>query len=381
MRAQLASQLLNSLLGAGDELDDLLPRLQAHAMWKWDSYEGFRAGQRFLESLARWLQEFDDVEVRTRWLNFVLNELVFISAQEMDHAIATAYETALRPSIIPRAASRLGVPAYRTSLITSSREFKEEQRRTLILGLSDGARLDQLRRSNTELSHEQYVPSIHIDEGRQRELIEELDKALTMYKSTAERTFTHVVLVDDFYGSGTSLIKLKENSSGAPSELGGKVRKFCDRHLTQESVLQEGDASEGSAEEGVARTSRLLADDFDATILLYVASERASEYIEHTLERAGLAWKLQVMQRISDKHCVGDVALVADCHEFWDPVLFDRHKGHCPVGYKDCALPVVLHHNAPNNSVCPLWADSAGRGGKDRHALFPRYERHHEDRP
>ena len=42
-------------------------------------------------------------------------------------------------------------------------------------------------------------------------------------------------------------------------------------------------------------------------------------------------------------------------------MLEDEHKKRAARGYKECALPVVLYHNSPNNSVSPLWADSTGR--------------------
>ena len=69
------------------------------------------------------------------------------------------------------------------------------------------------------------------------------------------------------------------------------------------------------------------------------------------------------------------------CHDYYDPATADEHKGDTPLGYEDCALPLVLAHNTPNNSVCLLWAESSADVGLGRHALFPRYERHHKDRP
>ena len=55
----------------GEEAEaEVIPKLMAMAELKWDSYEGFRAGQRFMESLARWLREFPDEETRRRWRHF-----------------------------------------------------------------------------------------------------------------------------------------------------------------------------------------------------------------------------------------------------------------------------------------------------------------------
>lgn len=132
----------------------------------------------------------------------------------------------------------------------------------------------------------------------------------------------------------------------------------------------------------------MLDEGYSATILIYMASARAKRHIEDALQKAGLAdrWRLEVIQVFDDTCEVTDADLLADCDVFWDPVLEDEHKACAARGYKDCALPIVLHHNAPNNSVSPLWADSTGRRREgytsmERRALFPRYERHHSDRP
>ena len=67
------------------------------------------------------------------------------------------------------------------------------------------------------------------------------------------------------------------------------------------------------------------------------------------------------------------VRLLAD---YYDQRLQDEHKSKggesVVLGYAGCALPLVLHHNCPNNSVYLLWADT----DKPVVPLFPRVERH-----
>jgi hypothetical protein len=100
---------------------------------------------------------------------------------------------------------------------------------------------------------------------------------------------------------------------------------------------------------------------------------------------AGLTdWSLRVVQELPSTMRVDVEAKdFADLAErYYDEVLTDEHKGRAPLGYSDCALPLVLSHNTPNNSVSLLWADTTQEeGGLDRKAIFPRYERHHKDRP
>ncbi len=45
-------------------------------------------------------------------------------------------------------------------------------------------------------------------------------------------------------------------------------------------------------------------------------------------------------------------------------------------GFAACALPLVLAHNCPNNSIYLLWADPLEKGSA--RGLFPRIVRHRE---
>lgn len=372
VRTSLANRLLRTLVGLDEEEEsELVPRLMTMAELKWDSYEGFGAGQRFMESLARWLPGFPDQPTRRRWLEFLLSKLVFVSEAEIDHLIAVTYPDFIRPAVLERAAVASEIDPHRKARLMNSPAFKVELRRILVLALSDGARLDVLRR-NCDLSHEQFVPLPEVPDARRGDLLTKLGQALAVHGGgTEQSTFNHVLLVDDFYGSGTSLISIGPDEA---ETLGGKIAKFL-KHAESLTVAD-------------GERPALLTEDYSATILLYMASGRAKRHIEQTLAKAGLSnrWRLDVVQVLDDNCIVTDEALLSDCDAFWDPVLEDEHKGPAARGYKECALSVVLQHNAPNNSVSPLWADSIGRrrqglDSHERRALFPRYERHHSERP
>lgn len=374
VKISLANRLLRTLIDLDEEAEaKLVPQLTTMAELKWDSYEGFRAGQRFMESLARWLREFPDQPTRKRWLEFLVDSLVFISAPEVDHLIAVAYPDFIRPAVLERVAANSGIARHRKAQLMNTSAFKVEQRRILVFALSDGAHLDVLRR-NSALSHEQFVQGSAVPDSRRGDFANKLKAALITHGGAGEQaTFNHVLLVDDFYGSGTSLIDFVEGED-REDELVGKIAKFQSHAETLTKA--DGDAP------------ALLTEDYSATILLYMASTRAKRHIEESLVKAGLQdrWRLEVVQ-VFGGHCeVTDAVLLKDCDRFWDPVLEDNHKKCAARGYKECALPVVFYHNAPNNSVSPLWADSTGRRregyeSQDRRALFPRYERHHADRP
>lgn len=358
MRDELAGRLLDSLLPWTDEqrssmMADLL-RLAAH---KYDSYEGFATGGRFFESLARWLAQFPDPIDRMRLLTFVREDVVFVSREELNHAIACAYPDFVKPMLISRAAQELNVPDHQVKKVVRHDRFRALRRKTLYLGLSDGARLDRFRRSNPELSHEQFWLAPELGPKTRKAMVEKLAQAMEKQALSGEPLFRQVVFVDDFYGSGTSLIRREDGGWG------GKLTRARD-HLVE--LRDEG----------------ITDPDVQVAIVLYVASSRAEEHIRELLTQFAPGWTLLIVQRLPQIACVTDARLVELSRRFFDPILADEHKDEVPLGYGEVALALVLHHNTPNNSVALLWADSEGReGGLDRRALFPRYERHHVDRP
>ncbi len=117
-------------------------------------------------------------------------------------------------------------------------------------------------------------------------------------------------------------------------------------------------------------------------MLVYIASSDAEAHVSEMLRRAELQWSFKVVQRLPADLKVTGSQVAALCRWHYDPILVDTSKPKpAPLGFGDAALPLVLPHNTPNNSVCILWADTTDRpGGKERCALFPRYERHRDDR-
>jgi hypothetical protein len=361
VRSVLAERLLKALMDwdvarFGQEVASM----QMLASLKYDEYGGYRAGVKFAENLARWLEQFDGHE-RDVAFDFVMNRLVFISAAEIDHLIEVAYPDVLEPRLLRRAASDAGLPSYRVNAIAGSAEFRALRRRTLFLGLSDGARLDKLRRAS-RLSHEQFVQDYLIHPDQAAGAKSELAKALAKQELPGDATFRQVVLVDDFTGSGRTLIRFDDESG----EYKGKLVK-CDERLKQ--LIEDG----------------VVSNDVQVGMLLYIATDQPIRHENKIKGDIGLGdWTLDTVQQLVDEIRVvsTDPAMEALCRAYYDPDTKDEHKADTPVGYDDCALPLVLGHNTPNNSVCLLWAETDGddeRAG--RRALFPRYERHHRDRP
>lgn len=179
-------------------------QLTGLAAFKYDEYEGYSPAVKFLESLATWLTHFDQKDRRVA-LRIVLDRLT-ISSSELDHLVGTVYPDVLRPYFTLKAADSLEMEQWRVGEITSSPNFREIQRRTLIMEMSDGARLDKLRRFS-RLSTEQFHLVSVIDRDKQDDLKKKLRKALDSFPSNAPATFTTVVVVDDFTASGTTMLR------------------------------------------------------------------------------------------------------------------------------------------------------------------------------
>ena len=171
--------------------------LQDLARYKYDEYEGFGPGEKFVESLAAWLWQLEPGE-RADAIQFVLTSLVFVSRLELDHVIGTVYPDVIRPILIQRAAEELSLPPYKVARIAASREFRELERKTLVLGLADGSRLDRLRRASPQLSHEQVYLAPEIGEDTRRSMRQKLTEALQKLDLNGPAEFRQVMLVDDF---------------------------------------------------------------------------------------------------------------------------------------------------------------------------------------
>jgi hypothetical protein len=128
-----------------------------------------------------------------------------------------------------------------------------------------------------------------------------------------------------------------------------------------------------------------LVPEAPGTVVLYCASEQALGHLEAELAKHGFGhWSVRTAMTFPQGSRVDQTnpAMVDLCKRFADPSTEDGHKGFTPIGYSDCALPLVLPHNTPNNSVCLLWMDTRDRPDSAKlRALFPRHERHHPDRP
>jgi len=365
MREALAEQLLAAVMAwSPADVAEERPRLEAMARYKYDEYQQFSPGMRFVESLALWLHQFKSLEERRTAYAFVMSNLIFCSSAEMNHLVGMAYQDYVRPYLLRRAAEHSPLRPTRFTALAQTGAFRVRQRACLFLGLSDGARIDVFRRANPSLSHEQIFPTYEIPQGRVTSLLSKLESDLARLElsSTARAPrFSTVVLLDDFSASGISYIRVEDDGS-----YGGKIGRFYT----------------SLADAGNPLSKLIDVTSADVFILLYMATERARAYLESHLAAVEQQFRIRssvvVVHPIDDDVAIrpgGRESIAGLLEAYYDRALEDEHteKGGTDMkyGFAACGLPIVLSHNTPNNSLYLFWAQTA----KVR-ALFPRVSRH-----
>lgn len=176
------------------------------ASTKYDGYSDFRAGSRFIENLAIWLKQFDAEDRQTAY-DFIKHRLVYISNAELYRVIEAFYPETVTPHLRRLAAKQAGIPPHE---VWGSRDgvaaFKRIKRRSLFIGMSDGRRIDIMRRANSgRITQEQVVPMMNIGTEKWLDLAKKIKEA-----DAGDEQFEHVYLIDDFTASGTTFIRFKD---------------------------------------------------------------------------------------------------------------------------------------------------------------------------
>ena len=344
--------------------------LELMAATKYDDYSDFRAGSRFVEHLATWLKQFEPAD-RAVAYDFVKNRLVFISTAEMQRAIEAFVPETVTPHLRRLAAERAGVHPHEVwGSRAGAQAFSSLLRRSLFVGMSDGSRIDILRRANPgRLSQEQVVPMMNVDPDKWKDLGKNLRAA-----EGSDACFEHVFLIEDFTASGTTFIRTVDG------EWKGKLKKFNDL-ICQAKASLDGNFP--------------IADRYTLHIHHYISTKQARDALDARVKHANTQWTERTYGdiRISQGTLLPgslrldpatDAPVLALCNKYYDHSLYIRLKQHCDeagqsdmkLGYANCALPLILEHNTPNNSIPLLWAETAGEHGPAMTPLFRRRDRH-----
>lgn len=416
MKYELALRLLQSALpnlaseGAAAELNRELRFL---AEYKYNHYEMYHPGRLFLENLYLWLSQFDESERETA-LEFVRKNLIFVSRNEFQQLAQIMFNDRIRPLQFSIAAAELGVPEYRIKTIRDSKAFSRTTASTLYVGMSDGARLDFLRRHRLEINNEQVIPYYAVDDKKAQGCLDALRKSV----DDPEAKFKCLLLIDDFAGSGNTLLResisvalpeafvapeiptrwlARLRFSKSPSE----VELFYSGGLGSDEVSDlralSPDPPYLAAIELLAERSRrretkpkgslikvaggaigpMLEPDAVVRYCPLLTTEHAVSRLEPLFARLQPPFTstatLPAATISSDVSVTdGASAIGALCEKYYSSAMADEHTGDVTFGYDRCGLPLVLHHNTPNNSFFLLW----NRREPSFRPLFMRYERH-----
>ena len=377
MNQDLALRVLGQIMDWSDEdARKEFQWLRLIGRLKYDEYEDFRAGMRFIESLAKWLQQFDKDERKTAY-TFVREALVYIGPSEMQRLVEQFYPRVVHDRLIRSVASECSIPTYRVLADGKARKSLERLRRqTLFMGLSDGARIDTIRHANAgRLSNEQLVGNTQVDFDKWKDLLENLRD-----DQKAQRAcFRIVYLIDDFSGSGSTFLRPDGGKNWK-----GKIVRFRESVSTATKVI-----------------GTFLESDWELCVHHYVASHNAAKNIKERLKKAdGFLRKSGDWAKTTYTSfgtilpCDLPINAVGGRHtdfiklayKYYDPAIETKHTGvggtsNIALGYGECALPLILHQNTPNNSVALLWAETEGSnrdGGvvPAMRPLFRRRQRH-----
>jgi hypothetical protein len=397
MRDQNATYLLAKVMDWHDQgvVGNHVPRLQLVADYKYDHYQRFAPGKRFIESLALWLNQFDPVD-RPQALDFVEEQLVFFSDKELSHLVELCYPDVIVQERMRIVAEENDIAVHKVAAIVSHPRFRELQFKSLYLGLSDGARTNELRRASAgEIGNEQIWQAYELGEAKSEDMLAELRSSLgenkneiknediwrtfeehgvetanalidtirkTAKKPKNNARFNLIWLLDDFSGSGNTYIRY-DNETGRYK---GKISKIYEQLL---------------------RGGLIDTTHYEVFLLLYVATRQAVDHIEYWAERFTSEYgykplQLRVLCIIEPNVSVNyksnpQLQSLIYNQKYYDHRSFDKHMAvggtnNAQLGFAACALPVVLAHNTPNNSIYILW----GPEQYNFSGLFPRISRH-----
>ena len=366
MRSTLAEKLLVKVMNwTPEEVAQERPLIQAMANLKYDQYQQFSQGIRFTESLAQWLSQFNQTE-RTDAYNFIKSDLIFISSEQISHLVNICFSVKINPWLLGKAAQLDGRPKYLVKQNYNSNSYKEIKRSSLFLGVSDGAKIDQLRRSSG-LNNEQVFSSYYISSEKRDDMLDEL-------KNDGIKTrFNSIFLIDDFTGSGLSYYRLEDERPA------GKIIKFLKLIFNIDRKEKDPSVLSGLVEKG----------HLDIHLLFYIARQHSIKYLYNEINKwkatinKDFSFSVEALQVISDDYnekANGNQALINLSKKYISTTIIDRHfkKGRHDqfyLGFDECAIPLALHHNTPNNSLPILWWFPEN---EEFRGLFPRITRHRE---
>lgn len=376
MRRELALRVLGDILGWDDaRATNEFRWLNLMSRLKFDGYQDFLAGVRFIESLATWVQQFQSIDEREVAYSFVRNCLIYVGEAEMQHLVEIFYPEFVEHRLVQAVAHQHAIPSYRVwGREETAAAYDQLLRKTLFIGLSEGARLDLLRRVNAgTISHEQILQTIYVDDEKWQSVLADLRSDLNDDRAR----FRFLYLVDDFTASGTTFLRKKGDQWGGKlGRLWDRVSSFLETHFDEGlTVCVHHHLASAFARDELARREADARRDKGDQWFSSVEFTFGTVLPESTPLTGSDSPIAGLFLDLARKYCDREDHLLRNKH-------FEEGNTKDPaLGFADGALPLVLEHNTPNNSLALLWAETPGDASSETprpamRALFRRRQRH-----
>lgn len=359
MKAALSEKLLSELGLPADVLETVIKDLEVMARYKYDHYEMFAPGMRFLEHLYSWLKQFSE-EDRRPAVEFIRKHLIFISQREMQDLARFLYYDLIVPELLRVIIEREGLRPFDYGK-AFTQHFPHYLRRCLFIGLSDGAKIDFFRRHHIQLSQDQVLPYY-------RTVGEDYLAQLRKDTGDQRATFFALFLIDDFTASGYTLLREESDADGSGVRQTGTLQRLAEIHAAR-----------------VKDVERIYLCHYVATHNAHAHVMRLAAKMDAYRGRLKCMAALLLSPEIAilpdtTKHDPLLSRVVAISERYYSPKFEDQNTaraGGIRFGFGNQGLPVVLYSNTPNNSLYVLWLDTTVTPREEQfRALFRRIPRH-----
>ncbi|NUW27282.1 hypothetical protein HUX57_11500 [Arcobacter butzleri] len=363
MKDNLAASLLSSAMewDTEDIKNDLI-YLQTMAKFKYDSYQNYYPGRKFIESLALWVNQFQKKD-RKLALDFIMDKLIFFSNEQIFQFISVSYPMYVQTYILNNLKSNNVVFKY--NKVNESLEYKIAKRKILFLGLSDGSKIEVFRRINN-LDNEQVFVTYDLSDSKIKDLKKDLYECKIDGEEIKEEYFNSIYLIDDFSASGLSFLRYDEKSNTFKGKIQKILKTILDNSLVDPEKVN------------------------DINIILYISTEKAKSNIIQNFSKLKdinkfyekINLHLNVVQMIPNESIYSlnsNKKFIEFLEKESNSDWLTKHSAvgstkNPFLGFDECGLPVVLNHNTPNNSLPIIWF-----GGKNKQPVFDRISRHKEN--
>ncbi|WP_326615222.1 hypothetical protein OG949_40715 (plasmid) [Streptomyces scopuliridis] len=293
---------------------EALSTLDVLAEAKFDSYERYPSLTGFWEELTGWLRQAAPGD-RSGMLRWLAENLLFVSRDQV-HSLLRVF------------AGEWLVTRSMELAVRHSCDLETELSGTAVCALSDGVPLGTTRRLIPNLTHRQFFSDPALLDG-------------------FESTLRHLVLIDDFSGTGKSLAHAPTDTEADEAPF-GRVPDAC-------------------------RALRGLADPASrgavVSVVLLMASAAAVRHLSAILPALGCS--LHVTQVLNP---CPQTAMQSWSRRYLGISPNPAVKTHVNADYRMGDLPVVLSHNTPNDTFALLW-EARNSGDRTWRPLFPRFDR------